>query len=151
MNIRDVITQLIAYQGALAITAPASVTVQKAWPYFPPESVTPEATTPCFMNEWTLTRVEFAGASRLHRLYTVHSQLLVADMDNDTAADIATAFDQKVIDMLVAHQTMGGTCVAIGFRGGSPTLAALPRGGRTYIGLDMFIDVALEDAVAYGA
>lgn len=155
MNIRDVITAVAGYQSAIAITSPLALTVAKVWPYFPPQSVA-IADSPAFINEWIFDHEDRITNGVRSQYYTDHMQLLVYDADSNVAADIATAFMEKIVDAFDAHERLGGNTVAFrtklrGSGGGTrPTLFTVTWAGFTFVGLDLFLDVELTEGKTYG-
>jgi hypothetical protein len=81
---------------------------------------------------------------------------LVYDADSDRAADIASAFMEKIVDAFDAHERLGGNTVAFrtklrGSGGGTrPTLFTVTWAGNTFVGLDLFLDVELTEGKTYG-
>ena len=151
MNIRAAMTNLVALQAGLSITSPLALAVKKAWPYVPPQSVLlPDL--PCWTNSWDLGREDRFVGMREQR-YTVQMQLFVAEAgagEQDRQADVATAFMDKLVDALDADVTLGQTVSEHWLRGASPSLAILERGGKSYIGLNLFLDLRLTEAKSFG-
>ena len=147
MDIRSALDRIIATQDGLSITDPATVSILKAYKYSPPASEQlPDL--PAFTNDWSLTRYDRHTGLRI-RFYTVHMQLFVYDADQDRAADIATAFHEKLLTQLDADVTLNNTVVRHDIRGGNPTLVAITRSNQVYIGLDMFLDVEMKEAATF--
>jgi hypothetical protein len=149
MNIADAITKLIVIQKALTISDPSSQTVKKAWNYFPPSSAAlPEI--PAWTNSWDLLRVERHIGLRI-QWYTVHMQFFAGPVEAEAEvfADIATSFMASLVTDLDADVTLGQSVTNHFLRGGSPTLAILERAGKGYIGLDLFLDLEMKDAVTF--
>ena len=147
MNIRAALGRLVAIQGGLSITDPIAVSVGTAYKYVPRQSTTLPA-TPSWMNDWTLIREERHIDMRI-QFYTVHMQLFVRDADQDQAADVASAFMEKTVEALDADVTLNGTVTRQSLRGGEPTLVSLERGGLSYIGLDLFLDLEMKEAKSF--
>lgn len=156
MDIRSAMTAITTTQGALSISSPESVSVVKAWPYFPPQTRTNRLQTPLWRNEWTLVREERHIGLRV-QFYVVHMQLLVDRPNLDDAADIATAFMPKVVDAFDAQDgsSNGGVALSLAgvpsvtntaLRGGNPTLSRFDESEATYIGLDLFLDVEMKES-----
>lgn len=142
--------RIVVIQGGLAITAPISTTIKKAYKYHPPASVA-APNCPCFFNSWTKTSGKRANGAMRERQFAVHMQLLVDDSDSDRASDIASAFYEQLETALDADQTLNHTVETTRpLRGGSPTLAALERAGRLYIGLDLYLDLVMTEAYTSG-
>lgn len=138
-------TGITAVQAAMAITSPVTMSVKKAWPYMPPQSVLAGVAMPAWINEWTLVR-ERRAISMREQLYSVRMQLLVFDADQDRAADIATAFMVVAVDAFDAAVTLGGTATQQTLRGASPTLGRVEIGGAVYSAIDLFLDVEMKEA-----
>lgn len=146
MDIRSCLDRIIAIQRSLSITSPIAATIKRAYKYFPPQEAPLE--TPCFQNAWTLVSEERGGGVRRQR-YTVRMQLLVDDADQERAADIATAFHVALVDAFDADVTLAQTCSHQSLRGGSPTLVVFERAGRFYVGLDLYLDIEMDEAKAF--
>ena len=147
MDIRSALDKLIVIQAGLSITAPINLDVGKAYKYFPPaKEALPN--DPCWMNEWTLASVERFIDLRVQN-FIVHSQLFVNDPDLDRAADIASAFMDAFLTKLDADITLGQSVTQHNLRGGNPTLGSLKRGNQTYMGLDLFLDLEMKEAVGF--
>lgn len=142
MDIRSALSRLTAIQQGLSITTPITASIKKAWTYFPPENAVVD--TPCFLNSWTLVEEARNPSHRIQR-YTVRMQLLVHDADMERAADIATSFHVQLVDALDADVNLAGTVSYQTLRGGNPTLAILERGGRIYVGLDLYLDLVMSE------
>ena len=147
MNIRAALDRLVAIQGGLSITDPTATSISTAYKYVPRQDTTLPG-TPCWMNDWTLIREERHIDMRI-QFYTVHMQLFVRDADQDQAADIASAFMEKTVEALDADVTLAGAVTRQSLRGGEPTLVSLERGGLSYIGLDLFLDLEMKEAKAF--
>ena len=145
-DIRTVMTNVVSLQEGLSITAPVSSSILRAYKYMPPmASALPD--TPCFLNNWTLQNQELDVGLRI-LFYTVRMQLVVLDADQDQAADIASSYMNALITAQNADVQLGGSCNLTVLRGGNPTLAVLNWAGIDYIGLDLFMDVEIKDAVS---
>ncbi len=145
-DIRTVMTNVVSLQEGLSITAPISSSILRAYKYMPPmASALPD--TPCFLNNWTLQNQELDVGLRI-LFYTVRMQLVVLDADQDQAADIASSYMNALITAQNADVQLGGSCNLTVLRGGNPTLAVLNWAGIDYIGLDLFMDVEIKDAVS---
>jgi hypothetical protein len=144
MDIRAAMTRIIAVQAALTITDPIAASIKKAWRYTPPQSQT-VTETPAFINSWTLNQeTRYSNGYRRHD-YTVHMQLLVEDSDKDRAADIASAFHAALLTAFDADVQLAGACSGQTIRGGDPTLANFEFAGNPYIGLDLYMDIRMDD------
>jgi len=139
MNIRRVMDRIVQLQGDLAIEEPTSMRIAKAYKYVPPMRVAAPS-TPCFMNTWTMVGETRRSVVR-EQMYIVHMQLLVADADQDRAADIASAFHEQLVNAFDKDVTLLATCTRQALRGADPTLVLLERAGRAYIGLNLYLDV----------
>ena len=145
-DIRTVMGNVVTLQEGLSITAPISSSIKRAYKYMPPAaSALPD--TPCFFNSWTLQNQQLDISLRILS-YTVHMQLAVLDADQDVAADIASSYMNALITAHNADVQLSGSCTLTALRGGDPTLAVLSWAGQDYIGLDLFLDIEIKDAVA---
>jgi len=145
-DIRTVMTEVVTLQESLSITAPISSSILRAYKYMPPmASALPD--TPCWMNSWTLQNQELDVSLRI-LFYTIRMQLAILDADQDQAADIASSYMTALITAQNADIQLSGACNITSLRGGDPTLAVLNWAGQDYIGLDLFMDVQIKDAVS---
>lgn len=147
MNIGSAMDRLVTIQSGLAIAAPIVATIKKAYKY-PPAMNVALPSTPAWTNTWTLTRYQRMSGKRTHE-YAVNMQLHIDDANHDRAADIATNFYDALITALDADVTLAHTVVMQTPRGGDPTLVMLDRAGRHYVGLNLFLDLFLEDGVNF--
>lgn len=123
---------------------PWDETVKDAHRYPPGDQRTLLPDVPCWMNEWTLnSERRFSGAHTC--LYTVHMVLFVYDANKDTAADIATRLYEKALAAFDADVTLSSTVTQQTIRGGSPTLGQATYGDKTYIGVELFMDITLTE------
>jgi hypothetical protein len=140
-------TEIVRRQRLLSITSPIPAQIDKAWDYFPPDSVgVPDTYT--FMSSWSFIDTD-NDASQLVQHYVVHMQLFVKDADRDQAAKIATAFHVAFVAAFAPHPTLSGIVTDQKIRGGTPTLAVLPRNGIDYMGLDLYMDLTLKDPMTF--
>lgn len=147
MDIGTALDRIVAMQGALAVTSPLAVSVKKAHK-FPPNRQQAIAESPAWINTWTLNRIEWtlSGATaRRQEFYSVNCQLFVLDADLNRAAEVASAFLPKFVTALGQDHTLGGTVLFADVRGGDPTLGLLEWAGQGYAGLNLFVDVELEN------
>jgi hypothetical protein len=145
-DIRTVMGNVVTLQESLSITAPISSSILRAYKYMPPmASALPD--TPCFFNSWTLQNQQLDISLRILS-YTVRMQLAVLDADQDVAADIASSYMNALITAHNADVQLSGSCTLTTLRGGDPTLAVLNWAGQDYIGLDLFLDIEIKDAVS---
>ena len=147
MGIRAALDRLVVVESALAITAPVKANVKKAYKTYPKKGTALSA--PCMMNGWTLRQHDRFVALREQRL-TISIQLFADDADTDRAADIAAAFYEVLVDALDDDVTLNGNVTDSVLRGGDPTLAGLEWDGRVYVGLQLFLDVTISEARAFG-
>lgn len=153
MNIRTALDRIVTLQLALTITAPITASIKAAHKY-PPNRGIALPDTPCWMNSWTLDRVEREYRTR-HAFYEVSAQLFVLDTDLNRAADIATAFHVAFMDALDTSASINDdAAIARWDHGGSgrasdPTLSLLDWAGKSYIGLSEFLRLELLDTVTF--
>lgn len=166
-DILDVIDAVVATQEAITATRPSfgTIAVKKAWPYSPPQGqlVVP----PAFTNSWDLGERRTGPSQNLDLTYVIHMQFYAGQAtngDDSRTAAIATAFmpaiqaafGQRNADGYGGFQlyglvgeTLQATCTIATLRGGTPTLAVIERGGAAYIGLDLFLDVRMNQTFAH--
>lgn len=155
-SIRDAHSYLSAsILNGLAITAPYSKTIKKAWKFIPPARVA-LADTPCAFSTFALRPVQFKSGF-IHKRYTIHIQVAVgpAETDADQLADMAAAFLEAIITKLAESKTtmtLGGNINGFiqELRGAEPeTVVTLQWGGIGYIGLDLFLDIDIDQVAGY--
>jgi hypothetical protein len=147
MDILAVLRALVDVQESLEITDPVRDRVRKAHKMVPPTG-DPLPDTPCFMNTWSL--IEEARRSSLrHQHYQVNMQLAVENADRDVAAEIATAFHIALVEALDQNTTLAQTVSSQKLRGQDPTLVAFNFGGIIYTGLDLVLDVFLDEGATF--
>jgi hypothetical protein len=148
VSIRDALTQITTIQKGLRISDPVVAQVKEAYKLPPPRSTA--LNTPCWINAWTLSRLErrLTGGVVRH-FYTIHCQLLVEDADLDRGADIATALGVAFITTMNGNITVGGTVSTSLLRGADPTIGLLEWSGKSYPGLDLFLDCELNEGVSF--
>ena len=154
MDIRSAMDRIVTLQGGLVITVPGegidTLAVAQAHKYFPDRAEVIES--PGWINEWSLVEEERGASGTRRHTYIVHSQLFVQDADLDQAADIASEFFDQYMTALDADVTLNGACTIQVLRGGQPTLVTLQwAGDLTYIGLDLFLDVIMDDVGVFAA
>ena len=147
MNIRAALDRLGVIQSGLSIKDPASVSISAAYKYVPRQDAA-LPNTPCWINDWALISEERHIDMRI-QFYTVHMQLFVKDADQDQAADIASAFMEKTVEALDADVSLAGAVTRQSLRGGEPTLVRLERAGQSYVGLDLFLDLEMNEAGSF--
>jgi len=165
-TIRDTLNALTVVQAGLSVEQPRPSKVARAYPYSPPQSVSLAASLPCFTNSWDLQPVDRISVGRW-RNYSIHMQLYAGQAtagDDSAVADLATAYEDAIQQALGQRNTdglgglflygdVGGAIVPTvnrhQLRGGQPTLAILERGGQSYIGLDLFLDVQVHDVMMH--
>lgn len=144
---------------AIVATQESIEGVKKAWPYSPPQSSLVDPV--CFTNSWDLREPGNYPSANRYLAYTVDMQLYVGQATNGNDATIAAratafwplvmqAFQQQSAGVggIQLHNVVSGvstpTVTACRIRGGSPTLAILPRANVNYIGLQLFLDFELS-------
>lgn len=138
----------------LAITDPVQATIKRAYQYFPPLSVgLPDI--PAAMVTFEQRAVVF-GPALLHKPYTMHIQIFVAPVEQDTAPAKAGAFMDALVTKLASTKDTirlgGNVSVVQQLRGESPeTMTVLERAGRFYLGLDLYLDVQITTTPGYSA
>lgn len=152
MTIRAALDRLVVIQEAVKITDPATVQTKKAYKYVPPRKTLFSASDlPVWFNNWTLPGQIRPGVAMAREEYVIHSQCLAGEVDLEYASDLASALFIRFKDDLYADVNLGGNVTQAVLRGGNPTLATLEWGGKAYIGLDLFIDIQIIGAQAFGS
>lgn len=152
MDILSAMLKVRSIQESITVANPSQsgndIKVLKAWLTRPPQKVV-LTDFPCFINSWT-----FNGETRQSILreqsYSVHMQLLINDADWDRAALIATAFMPAIVKAFDTNVTLDTTVVRTTLRGGNPTLGAVTL-DKTYIGLDLYLDLSMADTADFTA
>lgn len=140
-GIRTALDNLVALQETVSITSPVAMSITKAYKHPPGRQIA--AGAPFVVNTWAFPAQDFNIAQSVHR-YTINMQVFCEDADLERAGDIAAAFHEAILNAWRADPklTQAGVAGVIGahLRGGDPTLVALEYNGKTYAGLDLFLD-----------
>ena len=166
MKLEYAMKALVAVQESIEIAEPVPMRVRKAWLSAPPQSQVLVARLPAFTNTWDFVSEERNSVLR-RMTYLVNMRLHVAqatDGDNERAAELALAFLDPILTAFDTTNSVSGlggmqlkgevggvivpTVTYQNIRGGSPTLALFGEGVRT-IGLDLLMEMELNDAVAF--
>lgn len=162
-DIQDALLRIYRLEGdpsdsdplALSVSSPVARTVKKVWPYFPPaDQVVTD--TPCFVNTYAVTGVNFESAVRRVR-YAVHARLVIYDANSDQAAKIAASFQEPIIDRFGSNILLSGLSGwmvnTLRFESEQPVffedLSA--ASGKALLGLDFFIDLTNSKAATNAA
>ena len=139
-TIRAALDRIKTVEEGLSITLPVEQDIKRVYKYFPHQGVMPEV--PCFMHTYSLPRVEHFPSGIRRQVYTVRTQFLSGDADQDQAADIASAFLAEWLDAFSNDLTLNGNCTGpLVVRGADPTLADLEYAGKHWVGLDLLMEV----------
>jgi hypothetical protein len=153
MDIRATIDALADLLETVAITEPRETGILKCW-HFPPDMKTPLTNLPCAMLTYEQQPIRFLP-SLLMKPYAIHILVFVGQTASqaETHADTASALLDEIINTLSANQRLSGSVGVIReFRGASPdTLVQLDRNGIGYVGLDLYLEVTLNDAASHSA
>ena len=139
--------KIVAIQADLSISDPSPLAVKKVWKYVPPQSVT-VTDIPCWMNTWAVGRCIWYPGDMREVPYRVNMKLLAVDAiaRQDEAADIATAFWEETLKAFRDDPMLGGTDRIQDLEGGDPTLAVVDYGGKSYVGLNLFLDILVIES-----
>lgn len=138
----------------LEISSPVQARIKKAYRYFPRQGIgVPDY--PCAYVTFEQRTVNF-GPALLHKPYTMHIQVFVAPMEDDTAPEKAANFMDAIVTKLAESADsirLGGAVSLIqSLRGEAPeTLTVLERAGKAFIGLDLYLDVQITTTPGYSA
>lgn len=145
MDIRTAMNALQSIQLGLAITEPFPLAVKEAYKFVPKANQV--ISPPAWVNNWTLNRVDGPGGQYRKQYYTVAMNLyaMPAAPDADIATDVASAFHAAFVDALDLKVNLSGTVSVATLRGADPTLGILERGGVSYIGLSLFLDLLMGE------
>jgi len=146
MSIRTIMDKIVAIQGKLSITDPGVVEVKKVWKYVPPQNMT-ITDIPCWMNTWTVGKCIWGAGNQREVPYRVNMKLLAADatQQQDKAADIATAFWGEALKAFQDDHMLGGDDRIQDLEGGEPTLIIIDYGTRSYVGLNLFLNILVSE------
>lgn len=149
-GIRAALDRIKAVEETLSITSPLAQSIERVYKYVPSRLAMPEV--PCFIHTYSLAEVQHLPNAQRKQMYVIRTQFLSGDADQDKASDIASAFLEKWVDAFSADLTLNGACSGpIRMRGGDPTLTALEYAGKSWIGLDLAMDVPMgPEAVTVG-
>lgn len=150
MNYLDTITAVLAVQSAIVPAAPfASMRIAKVWPVKPPPSAT-LTELPAWTNHLTFNNEERDPALRRQNA-TLQMQLFIQSYQSVSDFRVAHAYLDATIAAFDAAINLHGAIANQEIRGGNPTIGALPFGGQEYLGLDLYLDVFLNDAGNFAA
>lgn len=147
MGISAALDALNEIQAGLAITSPIVESIKRVYKYMPNQSESIND-CPCFVNTWTLLPVLRMPSLR-ETEYDVRMWLVVKDMNQSRAADIATAFMDQILTVFDTNLTLGGTVSHHDLMGGTPTLIGFDWAGGPYVGLDLHLHMYLKDFVTF--
>lgn len=148
MDIRTALARVKTVEEGLSITDPANISIRRVYTYFPHQSTQPEV--PCFMHDFTLLSHSIVAGLR-RRVYLVRVQFWAGDADLDRSADIAAAFEQKWLDAFANDVILNGLVTGpIKLRGGTPTLVATDWAKGSAIGLELAMEIPMNDAPTVG-
>ena len=147
MSIRVILDKIVAIQADLSITHPKPLSVKKAWKYIPPQNVT-LTDIPCWLNHWQMNNTEWHPGNMREVEYSVNMMLVVteATAEQDVSADIAAAFWDETLKAFRDDHMLGGTDRIQKLRGEGPTSPRLTWGGKSYIGLDLWLDILVSES-----
>ena len=144
-GIRTALTNLVAMQEAVSITAPISASINKAYTSPPDRQANPR--TPFIINQFAFPEQEDYIAQNAHR-YSISMQVFCADGSLEQAGDIAAAFHEALLDAWRADPKLTQSAVpgiiSGTWRGNVPTLVLLELHGNPYVGLDLVLDCWIE-------
>lgn len=147
MNISTVLDRLVTLESGLAITSPLVVPVRRVFKYAPNRQQA-LADLPCWINTWTLSRIDWTlsgTTARRQEYYSVNAQLFVEDADLNRGAEIASAFLPQFLSAVGPDFTLSGDALFADVRGGDPTLGLLEWAGKGYAGLNLFVDIEIQN------
>ncbi len=162
-DIQDALLRIYRLEGdptdadalLLQVTSPVATQIKKVWPYVPPADKVVTA-TPCFVNTWSVTSVEYGSAVRRER-YAVHARLVCYDANTDRAAAIAASFQLPLLDRFGSNLKLSGLSEwmvnTLRFENEQPVVFEdlSTAAGKTLLGLDFFIDITRSAAATNAA
>ena len=142
MTIRAALDKLVTLEKGLSITSPTALSVKDAYKYIPPQTHT-LIELPVWMNAWRLNEMSWLPGNQRMSSYSVNMRLAAtsATVEQDRGADTATSFWEALIKALRNDVKLGGTIDQHKLRSEGPTLVVLEFAGKSYIGLDVWLDI----------
>lgn len=147
MGLREALDKIVEIQKAMSISDPVSLEVKRVWKYVPPGNIT-LGDIPCWFNSWDMVETEWLPGNMREVDYSVNMSLAVADVSagQDVGSDIATAFWEETLKAFRDDHMLGGTDRIQKLRGGGPTLITISFGGRSYVGLNLWLDIHVVES-----
>lgn len=130
----------------VAITEPEVLTVKRVFE-FPPAAVE-AGDVPCFVMIPPARRQEWGPAYARTKYYTQRIQLLARDETASDAVNIADAFAESVMDVLIPSMELANIDSALTIVSG-PQIeqpSGFVYGGRAFIGFEMEIEFRYDEA-----
>lgn len=148
-DIQTALAQIYRIEAALAVTSPEEIGILKVWPYEPTGDAVITA-TPAFVNDYTIETVSYQSAIK-RLIYSVNARLCIYRANPDSAAVLASAFTQPIIDAFSQNIKLGmkdWMVRELRFNGKQPVVHEVlsAAAGKTLIGLDFNIDLEYNHA-----
>ena len=153
MDIRSAMTELVKVGEGISITEPLTSKISKAYKWLPPQDVSIAANLPAWTNDATLAPLATGVSGFIQVIWTVHAQLYVGEGgDQDVLVDMAASYLEAFIVAMDAASSLNNDAGVSQvsdhvIRGGNPTIVGLSRANRSFIGLDLFIDLRMHNSV----
>jgi hypothetical protein len=139
----------------LAVTVPVDKKIERVWK-FPPTPNKALVDVPAAIITHEMQPLTL-GSALLMIPMTLHVQIVAGRVENEESAEIATALLDALITRIASTAqmvTLGGNVTVVNtIRGGqavdTDTLVRLGWGKQQYVGLDLFIDVTMNQQPGY--
>lgn len=144
---------LVTLWEGVEITDPVVSSIKRVYPFAPPARVA-LGDTPCIVLTYEQRGLGIGPGAHLHKNYTTHAHVFIgrAEADTDVKCEMAAAFNDALIQALVGGIRLhDGAITVTDLRGAPDTLAVLEWSGQGYVGLDLFLDFQIDEAVTYAA
>lgn len=136
--------ELKALLATVAITSPITQTIKKVYE-FPPGAIQDK---PCFIIYPPAITIERRSGGWRSDRYRVRVALLVQDADKDRAAELVSAYIDKVTDLIDANVTLNGTATVVNEQE-TEEGTAIAYGGLEYPGCITFLTIRADFSTTF--
>ena len=145
MSLQQLMDKILEIEEGLSITSPVSLSVKKAWDPVPPANTT-LVDLPAWTNTWSMDGMDWLPGDMRDETYVVRMILAVGESttEQDRQGRIATAFWESLLNALHADPQLGGFGRLQRIR--SAQQGIVPFGGRSYVGLEVSLEVYVIEA-----
>lgn len=142
-------TEINARLGALAITSPLALSVEKVWDPIPPDSAA-ISDFPCWLTQLSFVDAD-RTASQFIEHYNLRLVLFVKNADRNIGRKITRAFHVAFIAAFAPHPTLAGKVTDWALRGGAVSEGDVTRNNVELAALDLLMDITIKNAVTFDA